>query len=265
MEHKEQSSMRGTVHYWITRNEHSKHTLVFTHGLTADHTMFEKQVDFFTTHNTVITWDVPMHGLSRPYTSFTYANCVEDLRAILDAEGIKRAVFVGMSMGGYVSQLFAATYPERTAGFVALDTTPFGHRYYTKADIWWLHQVAPMAKWFPDRMLRQSMASAVSKTTYAKQTMLRMLASLTKADIIAQLDIAYRGFAKENQDIALTCPVLILLGECDTTGKVRAYCEAWAKQTGYPLTIIKGAAHFSNGDNPEQVNAEIKRFVESLA
>ena len=48
MEHKTIKNERGTVHYWISRGENTDAaTLVFTHGLTADHTMYEKQVEYF--------------------------------------------------------------------------------------------------------------------------------------------------------------------------------------------------------------------------
>lgn len=76
--------------------------------------------------------------------------------------------------------------------------------------------------------------------------------------------ITYGKFAVENKDITLSVPVLILLGDSDKTGKVRKYCEDWARDTGYPLHMIHNAAHFSNGDNPEQVNAEIESFIQGL-
>ena len=45
MGHKTIKGVGGEVHYWISRpNEEPKGTIVFTHGLTADHTMFEKQI-----------------------------------------------------------------------------------------------------------------------------------------------------------------------------------------------------------------------------
>lgn len=47
--------------------------------------------------------------------------------------------------------------------------------------------------------------------------------------------------------------------------KVKQYCTEWARKTGYPLHIIKNAAHFSNGDNAEQVNAEIEKFISSMS
>ncbi len=58
--------------------------------------------------------------------------------------------------------------------------------------------------------------------------------------------------------------VLLLLGDCDTTGKLKQYNEEWSKITAYPLHLIRNAAHFSNGDNPDQVNMEIEAFIQGL-
>ena len=74
--------------------------------------------------------------------------------------------------------------------------------------------------------------------------------------------IAYEYFVLENKNVTFSFPVLILVGDKDTTGKVISYCKEWAKQTGYPLHFIKQAKHFSNGDNPQQVNREIEEFIQ---
>ena len=289
MIHKQVTNQRGTVHYWISRPESgpgngpeskpvdvqgdrpkdiigaaAERCLVFTHGLTANHTMFEKQVAYFSAHCTVLVWDVPMHGESRPYRDFSYANTASDLKQILDAESIGQVVLVGMSMGGYPSQAFADRYPECVGGFVALDTTPFGLEYYSRSDRWWLRQVGPMARLIPDKMLRKSMAKSVSRTRYAYDMMMRMLNSCTKDEIVEQMAIAYSGFLKENKDVSVRFPVLILLGEFDKTGKVRQYCEMWSKQLHAPLHIIADAAHFSNADQPEAVNREIHDFLDQI-
>jgi len=262
MEQKSVKSERGITHYWINRNSNKEaKCIVFTHGLTANHMMFEKQIGFFSNEYTVISWDVPLHGESRPYTNFSYKNTAMELKTILGAEDIDKVILVGMSMGGYPSQEFAVQYPDRVLAFIALDTTPFGLDYYSRSDQWWLKQVGTIARWFPDKILRKSMSKSVSKTQYAYDLMLKMLEPLSKANIIEQMEIAYGGFLKENKNVKFNFPVQILLGEYDKTGKVRQYCEAWAKQEGYPLHIIKGAAHFSNADNATDVNREINSFI----
>jgi DNA-binding SARP family transcriptional activator/pimeloyl-ACP methyl ester carboxylesterase len=45
---------------------------------------------------------------------------MDDVRAVLDAVGSRRATLVGISEGGPMVTLFAATYPERTAGLVLI-------------------------------------------------------------------------------------------------------------------------------------------------
>lgn len=265
MEHKVMKSKNGETHYWIKKsNKQNAKSIVFSHGLTANHSMFEKQTSYFSENYTILLWDVPLHGQSRPYEGFSYKQVAIELNHILEKENIAKVVLVGMSMGGYPSQMFASMFPNMVEGFVALDTTPFGINYYSKSDLWWLKQIKPMARWFPDRTLRKSMAKSVSKTQYSYDKMIEMLALLSKSQIIEQMGIAYGQFALENQNVIFDFPVLILLGDSDKTGKVRQYNEDWSKQTGYPLHIIQNAAHFSNGDNPEQVNAEIETFIQGL-
>ena len=45
---------------------------------------------------------------------------MDDVRAVLDAAGSQRAVLVGLSEGGPMSALFAATYPDRTVALVLM-------------------------------------------------------------------------------------------------------------------------------------------------
>jgi len=47
---------------------------------------------------------------------------MDDVRAVMDAVGSRRAALLGVSEGGPMVSLFAATYPERTAALVAMGT-----------------------------------------------------------------------------------------------------------------------------------------------
>jgi pimeloyl-ACP methyl ester carboxylesterase len=45
---------------------------------------------------------------------------MDDVRAVMDAAGVERAALLGLSEGGPMCLLFAATYPERTAALVII-------------------------------------------------------------------------------------------------------------------------------------------------
>ncbi|HEY7651090.1 MAG TPA: adenylate/guanylate cyclase domain-containing protein [Methylomirabilota bacterium] len=49
---------------------------------------------------------------------------MDDLRAVMDAERVRHAALVGVSEGGPMSVLFAATYPERTSALIAIGSFP---------------------------------------------------------------------------------------------------------------------------------------------
>lgn len=49
---------------------------------------------------------------------------MDDLRAVMDAAGLKRATVFGSSEGGALAMLFAATYPERVSGLILYGVMP---------------------------------------------------------------------------------------------------------------------------------------------
>lgn len=58
----------------------------------------------------------------------------------------------------------------------------------------------------------------------------------------------------------ISCPLLILVGEKDNTGKVKQYNKEWSKRTGTKINWVPNAAHNANVDNPEYVNSCIEEF-----
>lgn len=254
----------GRIFYWVNEQIGQSLTLVFLHGLTADHGMFEKQVSYFEKNYKVLCWDTPAHGKSRPYKKFSYENAADQLKAILDKERIDKAVLIGQSMGGYIAQAFLKKYADSAIGFIGIDTTPFGLPYYSKMDQWWLRQVEWMSYLYPYKALMRAVAKSCTYTQYAYEQMLISLKQYTKREICHLMGIAYAGFLEENCDLEIQCPTLIMVGEHDKTGKVKQYCKAWNENTSYPLCMIEKAAHNSNVDNYVRVNDEIEKFVNRL-
>jgi pimeloyl-ACP methyl ester carboxylesterase/class 3 adenylate cyclase len=73
----------------------------------------------------LILFDKRGTGLSDPVAGLsTLEERMEDLHAVLDAAGSERATVMGVSEGGPMSALFAATYPERVTSLVLYGTFP---------------------------------------------------------------------------------------------------------------------------------------------
>jgi len=71
----------------------------------------------------LITFDKRGTGLSERTLGYGGAeDRMDDIRAVMDAAGSERASIVGLSEGGPLAILFAATYPERTRSLVLWDT-----------------------------------------------------------------------------------------------------------------------------------------------
>jgi 3-oxoadipate enol-lactonase len=66
----------------------------------------------------VVTFDQRWHGRGIRSSRFRFADCADDVVAVLDALGIDEAVIAGYSMGGAVAQLTWRRHPERVSGLV---------------------------------------------------------------------------------------------------------------------------------------------------
>jgi class 3 adenylate cyclase len=87
----------------------------FQHEL-AGYTAFLRRLSSFAR---VVTFDKRGQGLSdRTAGAPSLEVRMDDVRAIMDAIGSRRAVLLGLSEGGCMSVLFAATYPERVSHLV---------------------------------------------------------------------------------------------------------------------------------------------------
>lgn len=262
---KQITSDRGKTSYWIQKNSLPEtETLVFLPGLSANHHLFDEQIAYFSDRHTVLVWDAPAHGQSRPYKDFSYANLAEELKTILDAEGLSSVILIGQSAGGFVSQSFIARYGKQVKGFVSIGSCPYGTGYYSKSDLFWLKQTKWMLSLFPDNLLRWTIIRMCNKTAKGRNNMRMQLADYKKTELCSLLYQGFAGFIPEIHDLQIPCPVCLIVGKYDKTGKVMVYNKAWHKQEAYPLHIIKNAAHNANADQPELVNSLIEAFIRFL-
>lgn len=98
--------------------------IVLLHGFLENSSMWNFYIHDFSKRHQVITIDLLGHGQTE---SIGYMHTMEDMadavHAVLYCLKIKKATFIGHSMGGYVSLAFAELYPDMVKGIVLLNST----------------------------------------------------------------------------------------------------------------------------------------------
>jgi pimeloyl-ACP methyl ester carboxylesterase len=97
--------------------------LVFVHGWSCDRTYWREQVEPFSSGFRVVTVDLAGHGESGGgRKAWTIEAFGDDVAAVVRQLGLRRAIFIGHSMGGDVIVEAARQLPGRVAGLVWVDT-----------------------------------------------------------------------------------------------------------------------------------------------
>ena len=120
--------MSKTIHFkntTISYTDQGKGTaIVFLHGFLENQKMWEAFVPELSKKYRIITIDLLGHGNSE---SLGYVHSMEDnadvVYAVLSELRLRKAIFVGHSMGGYVALAFAELYPDTIKGLVLLNST----------------------------------------------------------------------------------------------------------------------------------------------
>ena len=260
----------GSIHYRLNVMDAEALTLVFLPGLTADHRLFEKQIEYFGNKYNVFVWDAPGHNESWPFElEFDLGDKARWLEEILTAEKIVKPVIIGQSMGGYVGQMFAQLYPDRLKGFVSIDSAPLQRKYVTAAERWILKRMEPVYRWYPWNLLLKQGTNGVAVSEYGRSLMREIMMTYDgNQERYAKLSgHGFRMLAEAMEDdlpYEIKCPALLICGEKDRAGSCIRYNKAWHKNTGIPLEWIKNAGHNSNTDQPEIVNRLIEDLTEKI-
>ncbi len=241
--------------------------LVFSHGLLMDGSMFAPQVAAFRDRFRCITWDERCHGKTAtdgPVEAFSYYDSANDLAALLRHLDIPRAVFVGMSQGGYLSLRAALKHPELVRALVLIDTQAMPEDKSKMPGY-----VQLMAMW-AGMGLNDQIASTIEHiilgdgwagaaewkakwATWLPFNLLKAFETLGSRDDISE---AIRN---------IRVPALVIHGTNDiaiTLDRAQAMAQALPDSR---LVLIEGGGHAANLTHPDQVNPAIEGFLATLS
>jgi 3-oxoadipate enol-lactonase len=249
-----------TLHYWLA-GPTDRPLVVFTHGGSMDHRMFEPQLAAVAEQYRVLLWDVHGCGQSQPMGMdgvFSLRTVADDLLAIVDQLGYQEASFVGQSFGAYIPQEIAFLYPERVTALVVI-----GSFCITM-------EMSPALR----QGLERRGVSDMSPAQYSQfitdmvgiRPEVKAYALEASAQVSQETGLATRkampGFFHEEVGYQLPMPFLLTHGAYDALDGIIQQAPVWAQRESHcRYVIIPDAGHAANQDNPEFFNAVLLEFL----
>ncbi len=251
-----------TVNYELVGPETAP-AVTLIHALRYDLGMWWQQVPVLAPKYRVLSYDIRGHGRSSkpagPYSLELYA---EDLRALLEALGIKRSHLVGLSIGGMIPQALAIAHPEVVSSMVLANTA---------SDF-----KAPRRAEFEERARTAETRGMAALVEYGMEHSFTPPFREQHPDIVER----FRQTALRNDSLAyaaaaravgalhfvddlhrVECPTLILAGAADT-GTTTEMAEVMQQRIPRcRLQIIPQAAHLSAVEQAEAFNKAMLEFL----
>lgn len=245
-------------------------TIVFSHGLLMDHTMFEAQRAAFEGRYRVIAYDHRGQGQSAdPGSSYDMDTVAADAAALIEALKAAPCHFAGLSMGGFVGMRLAARRPELVRTLTLMNTGAQKEAASSRLRYGFLAQLVKIVGTAPFTGI--AVKELFGKTTRssadpAKQKMLKewtaKLRSRPKHTAHALMGVMNRPAFSAQELAAIRCPTLIITGEDDTPQPPGNSEKLQAAIRNSRLVRISGCGHSSSLEAPQQVIAAMLELIE---
>jgi len=236
--------------------------LVLIHGGLWDGRLWDDQWEAFAARFRTVRPDLRGFGRSDP--AEREFNLTEDLVAVLDEEGIRRAAVVGLSLGGYVALDVALARPDRVSGLVLVGAGVTGfddwseaiqrHREQTDAAVQGGDLAGAMELdlelWCPLRSGDDDRQRRIAREN-PNAPLAEGLADVFEQDAIGRLG-------------EIRVPTLVLVGDRDVSEMLRL---ADVLAMGIPAArkvVLEEADHIPNVRKPEEFNELVIGFLEEV-
>lgn len=248
-----------TIHVEVEGPPHAP-VLMLSNSLGTDLSMWDDQIAPFTRHFRLVRYDRRGHGRSGvPQGPYTMARLGRDVLAILDALGIERINWCGLSMGGMVGQWLGANSAHRIDKLILSNTAC----YYPDKALWngRLKTVrekglagivdANMERWFT-KGFRERVPEAIER--------MRQMFLATNPDGYIGCGEAIRDMDLRPLLAKITAPTLVIAGRHDIATPLDGNEFIRAHIPGAQLAMLD-AAHIANVEQSQAYADAVLGFL----
>jgi 3-oxoadipate enol-lactonase len=255
-------SVNGTQIHYRWDGPANGPVVMMAHSLGAGLAMWDGQVPALTAAGCrVLRYDHRGHGGSAaPEQAYTMEMLAADAVGLMDALGLEKVCFVGLSLGGMVGQFLGASHGERLLGLVLSSTSahmPPPELWEERIQTVQAHGTAAVVEATLERWItpagRQRLPEAV-------QAVRGMILSTPPVGFVGCC-AAIRDMDLREAIRAVTVPTLILVGEHDQGTPVAMARFIHERIAVSQLVVVADAAHLVNVEQADVFNRSVVPFL----
>jgi 3-oxoadipate enol-lactonase len=259
-----------TLYYEDTGPGSTGETIVFSHGLLWNTTLFAPQIAALRGRYRCIAWDHRGQGRSAPDHRETIGMelVAQDAIALLRVLALPPVHFVGLSMGGFVAMRIAAREPALVRSLMLLETSS-GPEPITNVPRYRL--LTRVVKLLGPRVVRSRIGPIMFGETILadparRGEVARFLEVMSQRKDIWRAVNGVIDRAGIHDELArISVPTLVVVGDEDVATPPAKAEAIVAAIRGARMTRIPRAGHSSTVEEPAAVNAALVSFLQALA
>jgi len=240
------------------------HVLLAANSLMANSSMWDWNVPAFADRYRVLRYDKRGHGSSGVAAGpYSIAQLADDAVGLLDALGIEKAHFMGLSIGGMIGQQLGARYPERIYSLSLCNTAsemPPRSLWEERFEIARTQGIAGLVdgtikRWFTAPFIER-----------APQDVEKVRQMILGTDVNGYMGCgsAVRDMAQSTMLLKIKTPTLVLSGRYDPACTVEQGIVLHRLIEGSQMVILEDAAHLSNIEQTAVFNHTVREFIDSV-
>jgi 3-oxoadipate enol-lactonase len=257
------------LHYSVRAPRNGKaprHTVVLSHALGCDLTMWDELANRLAADCRVITYDHRAHGSSdAPPGSYSMAAMADDAARLLRELDSGPVVWVGLSMGGMVGQELALRHPGLVNALVLANTTS---GYPDEARAVWQQRIDTVRtqgiEAIGDAVMERYFNPAFRSAHPATVARYRRRLVTTGEEGYMGCCEAVANVATTARLGAIAAPTLVIVGELDQGTPVSMAQTLAQAIPNARLQVLKDASHLSAVEQPAAFGDAVAAFVADL-
>jgi len=239
-------------------------TLLLVHGFPHDRTLWAPQMHALSAVYQCVTVDLRGFGESSSAPPYSMDQYADDLAALLDAIGVRRAVIAGISMGGYVAFAMWRRHAARVIGFVFVDTRAGSDSEAVRARRReWIARVQAEGVSAVSETLVADQLGATTLTRHPEleSTVLAMARRASEDGVIGALTAAMSRPDSSDMLGTITVPTMFVVGDEDTIAPRAESENMRTRVPGSRIEVIRGAGHLSSLERPAAFNTLVSEWA----